>query len=169
MTPEDHLRAALAGLGFQDDPETAQTPERLAQFLREFAPGEPPVLSTFPVTSSGAVVLRDLPFYALCAHHLLPFFGTATIAYMPSDRVGGFSGIARMLQYRSRGPQIQERMAEQLADDMVASMGATGVVVKLSARQLCMEMRGACTPGNIDVFAERGDTAPIYKALNSGA
>jgi GTP cyclohydrolase I len=159
----------LTGLGFQDDPETAQTPERMAQFLREFSPGEPPVLSTFPVNSSGAVVLRDLPFYALCAHHLLPFFGTATIGYVPSDRVGGFSGIARLLQYRSRGPQLQERMAEQLADDMVSSMGATGVVVKLSARQLCMEMRGACTPGTIDVFAERGDTSPIYKVINPGA
>lgn len=165
MSPEEHLRLALAGLGYGDDPETQKTPERLAAFLRERVQGERPALSTFPAQNSGPVIMRDMPFHALCAHHLLPFFGTATIAYQPHNKVGGFSGIARLLTYHCLGPQLQERVAEALADSLVETLSPRGVIVRLTARQLCMEMRGADLFGNIDVVAQRGDTDLLLPLL----
>lgn len=156
LTAEDHLRRALELLGWADDPETQQTPERVASMLRELSAGEEPVLSTFAVTSPGPVVLRDMPFYALCAHHLLPFFGKATVAYWPGQRVGGFSGIARLLQHHCQGPQLQERIAHQLKQSLIDQLQPRGVIVRLSARQLCMEMRGARCSADITVEAAWG-------------
>ena len=164
-TSEEAFSAFLASIGWTDDPELVHTPRRFTELLQSFTPGPKPSLSTFPVDGGGAVVLRDLPFHSLCAHHLLPFFGTADIAYQPDARVGGFSGVARMLAFHARRPQLQERLARDLAADLQGALGARGVVVRLRARQLCMEMTGACSPGTVEVWASDGEVANLREIL----
>lgn len=169
-TPEKHLADLLASLGFSGDPEMEGTPARVAELLRSFVPAaEPPRLSSFPAPAgarSGAVTLRDVPFYSLCAHHLLPFFGTATIAYLPGDKVAGFSALSDAVRHFADRPQIQERLAEQIADHLFDALAPRGLVVRLVARQLCMEMRGDRSTGEAEVVVHRG---PEADALLAGA
>jgi len=158
----------LAELGFSGDPEMDQTPHRFTELMRGFVPqGDPPVPSTFPADGSGPVVLRDVPFHSLCVHHLLPFFGSATIAYRPWDRVAGFSSIAGVVGYWAQRPQLQERMAEQVADNLFQALEPQGLVVRLVARQLCMEMRGVRASGEAEVLAFRADAADLVPLARS--
>ena len=88
------------------------------------------------------VLIRDVPFYSLCEHHLLPFFGTAHVAYVPAGRVLGLSKIPRLVDVYAHRLQIQERLTRQLAEGLRSVTGARGVGVVLAARHLCLEMRG---------------------------
>lgn len=156
MSPEDALAVALDALGYRSDPECAQTPARLLEVLRAFAPGQPaPALETFAVAGGDPVVLRGLPFHSLCAHHLLPFFGEAEIAYRPGTRVAGLGALARQLRHVARQPQLQERLGASLAERLHAELGGP-VAVRLRARQMCMEMRGIESPGTVETLAWRG-------------
>jgi GTP cyclohydrolase I len=160
-TPETHLRAALDALGYVDDPELGDTPRLFAGLLTEFAPGQPrPALTTFPAPGPDPVILRDLPFYSLCAHHLLPFFGHATIGYVPGAWVAGLGGVARVLQHHARQPQLQERLTRQLAQDLFGTLEPTAITVRLTARQMCMEMRGARSTGQIESTVTLGAPHP---------
>lgn len=153
MSPEDHLRAAFEGLGLLADAESARTPHRVAELLAAFTPAtEAPALDPIPSNGCGPVVLRDLPFHSLCVHHLLPFFGTATIGYLPHERIVGLGGIARTLRHFARRPQLQERMGMAIAAHLVACLdtATTGVIVRLRARHLCMEMRGVESTGEVE-------------------
>lgn len=166
MTPEQHLAAALDALGYAADPECAATPARLLEVLREFAPGRPPPpLEDFEAPGRDPVVLRDLPFHSLCAHHLLPFLGTATIAYIPSGRIAGLGAIARALRHFARQPQLQERLGAQLADHLHARLGGP-VLVRLRSRQMCMEMRGVESAGLVETHTARGgDSEWLHRLL----
>ena len=165
-TPEQHLADLLAALGFVGDPEMEGTPERVVEMLRGFAPtAEPPKLTAFPAPNKGPIVLRDVPFHSLCAHHLLPFFGTAAVAYVPGPRVAGFGALAGAIKHFAERPQIQERMAEQLADHLHEALAPRGLVVRLVARQMCMEMRGARATGEAEVLAFRGDTTGLVELI----
>ncbi len=156
MRAVDHLTAVLDDLGYRADPEGLDTPARFHEVLREFAPGQPtPPLDCFPAPGQDLVVLRALPFHSLCAHHLLPFFGEADIAYRPAAKVAGLGGIARALRHFARQPQLQERLGAALAEHLHAALGAP-VGVRLRARQLCMEMRGIESPGAVETRAWRG-------------
>jgi GTP cyclohydrolase I len=93
------------------------------------------------------VLLRDLPFYSLCEHHLAPFFGTAVIGYIPDKRVVGVSKLSRVLEVYARRLQIQERLTQQVADALMEHLHPIGVGVSLTARHLCMESRGICKQG----------------------
>ncbi len=134
---EDPGREGLAG-----------TPERVARSLRHLTEG-------YAMDAAGAVgdalfeqdydqlvLVKDLPFYSLCEHHLLPFFGAAHVAYMPRGRVIGLSKVPRLVDVYSRRLQIQERMTREIAEGLEQVTGAAGVAVVLEARHLCMEMRG---------------------------
>ncbi len=158
--PEDHLAACLRLLGWsaEDDPELGETPERVASWLKEFDPSAPiPDLKTFETPAgSGPVVLRGLPFHSLCAHHLLPFFGTADVAYRPAERIVGLGAVPELLRALARRPQLQERLGQQVARQLQDQLGARGVAVRLTARQLCMEMRGACSPGSVETWSTLG-------------
>ena len=156
MTPEEHLAAALAGLGFTGDPEMSRTPELVAALLRELLPQPVPTFEPLVTGSTDLIILRDLPFHSLCAHHLLPFFGTATLAYRPAGRIAGLGSLARVLESLSRRPQLQERLAATLADTLLTALAATTVGVHLRARHLCLEMRGARVSANVEVTAIRG-------------
>jgi len=160
----DLIRAL--GLDAADEPELERTPARLAELYREiFAgldPSTEPDLAIFPRPPSAArdlVVVRDLPFYSLCVHHFVPFFGHAHVAYLPGDSLIGISGPARLLEHYSRRPQLQERIAAQLADHLERALAPRGVAVVLEARHLCMEMRGIRAMGRVETRVMRGELA----------
>jgi len=93
------------------------------------------------------VVERDIPFYSLCEHHMLPFFGVAHVAYVPTDKVIGLSKIARIVKAKAAGLQIQERLTADIADEVQRVLDPVGVGVVLEAEHLCMAMRGVRAPG----------------------
>ena len=104
------------------------------------------------------VVLRNLTFYSVCEHHLLPFFGQAHLAYIPSGRVAGISKLARSLEVAARRPQLQERLTSQWADAVFTVLNPAGLVAEVEAEHLCMSMRGVRKPGSrMTTLAVRGD------------
>lgn len=106
------------------------------------------------------VVFRDLSFFSMCEHHLLPFFGHAHVGYVPNGRVAGASKLVRALEVVARRPQVQERMTRELADAVYRSLHPDGVAVVLEAEHLCMSMRGVRKPGSMVVTtAARGPFA----------
>ncbi len=158
----DLLRAL--GLSAATEPELAQTPARVAELYREVLsgldPAATPDLATFPHDGQGdLVVVRDLEFHSLCVHHMVPFFGRATIAYLPGDTLVGISAPARLLEVYSRRPQLQERLGQQIADHLERLVRPRGVAVVIEARHLCMEMRGIRRRGLVETRAVRGELA----------
>ena len=93
------------------------------------------------------VAMTDITFYSMCAHHLLPFWGRAHVAYIPPDQIVGLSKLARMVEYYARRPQIKERMTQQIAEYLEKELSPLGTMVVVDARHLCMEMRGVEKPG----------------------
>ena len=157
------MRQVLEAVG--EDPNREgllETPRRMAEMYRELFAGldQDPVevLSTqFDEDHQEMVILRDAPFYSMCEHHLLPFYGTAHVAYIPNGRIVGISKLARALEVLARRPQVQERMTSQLADAVMAALQPDGVAVVVQAEHLCMAMRGVKKPGaTIHTSAMRG-------------
>lgn len=136
-----------------DDPNLVDTERRVARAYRElFAGLEPdaePRLSTFPNNEGYAeiVSLTNIPFYSVCSHHFLPFFGTAHVGYVPGRRLLGLSKLARVVEFYARRPQLQERLTQQVATLIDERVAPAGVIVVVEARHLCMEMRGVSAPG----------------------
>lgn len=96
----------------------------------------------FEAPGSGMVVVRDIEFYSLCEHHILPFFGTVSVGYLPGEKIVGLSKVARLVDLFARRLQVQERFAQQLCDTLYEHLKARGVMVSCRARHLCMQMRG---------------------------
>jgi GTP cyclohydrolase IA len=94
------------------------------------------------------VVLRDIPFYSMCEHHLLPFHGVAHFGYLPNGQIVGISKIARLVECLSRRPQVQERLAGQIVDIFCQELSPAGAGVVMEAEHLCMTMRGVKKPGS---------------------
>lgn len=169
--PIDHVRALLIAVGENPNREgLMETPARYVKALREMTSGyaiEP--LSLLKTFGDGAdnydqmVVLRRAPFYSLCEHHLAPFFGEATIAYIPSGRVVGLSKLARLLDCYARRLQVQERLTQQIASALNEGLSPQGVGVYINARHLCMESRGIRKPGSSTI------TSALYGALREDA
>jgi GTP cyclohydrolase IA len=160
--PEQHLAAFLSALGFNGDPEMKETARRFSEFMGAFVPEpERPILSQCAMTQSGPIALREMPFHSLCAHHLLPFFGTVSVAYLPNEVLAGLGSVPRALRYVARRPQLQERLTEELADFLFEALKPVGLVVSSKARHLCVEMRGSETPMEVLVVARRGETAAL--------
>lgn len=168
------VAALIRALGLDPvtEPELVQTPARVADLYAEiFAglePGAEPRPVTFPLAGAGIragskagdlVVVRELPFYSLCVHHFVPFFGRAHVAYLPGRRLVGLSGVARVLEFYARRPQLQERLGAQVADHLMRLLRARGVAVVIEARHLCMEMRGVRKRGVFETRALRGELA----------
>jgi GTP cyclohydrolase I len=97
------------------------------------------------------VVLKDIPFYSLCEHHLLPFHGVAHVGYVPNGRIVGISKLARVVETLARRPQVQERLTSQIADLLLEELQAKGAAVVIEAEHLCMTMRGVKKPGSVMV------------------
>jgi GTP cyclohydrolase I len=153
------------GLDPAAEPELRRTPARVAQLYAEvfggLDPAAEPDLETFPHPGGGddLVVVRDMPFYSVCVHHLVPFFGHALVAYVPGEKIIGISGPARLVDFYGRRPQLQERMGNEIADHLERLLRPRGVAVVLEARHLCMEMRGIRKPGVVETRAVRGALA----------
>jgi GTP cyclohydrolase I len=155
----DRIRAAvreiLAAVGEDPDREgLADTPDRVARMYAEMFSGlrhdpREHLRKTFTQKYDEVVLVRDIEFASMCEHHLLPFTGTAHVAYLPAGKVAGLSKLARVVDSMARRPQIQEQMAEQIADLLMDELGARGVAVILEAEHTCMTIRGVRKPGSI--------------------
>jgi GTP cyclohydrolase I len=148
---ERAVRDLLSALGRDvDDPELLETPRRVAAAYAELLTPEPFEFTTFGNDEGyrELVLVADIPFQSLCAHHLLPFHGVAHVAYLPADRIVGLSKLARVVDRLSRGLQVQERLTQQVADFLHARLQAGGVGVVLSAEHQCMSLRGARAHGS---------------------
>jgi len=152
---EAGVRLILEGVG--EDPERPGlqgTPRRVALMYQEICAGlhNDPREFIHPIpaeTHDELVIVRDIPLYSLCEHHLLPFVGVAHIAYIPKDgRIVGLSKLARVADMMAKQPQIQERLTTQIADLLFEELKATGVMVVIEAEHMCMEMRGIKKPGS---------------------
>ena len=153
---EDAVRQILLETG--EDPARdglRDTPKRVRRMYAELTAGyhvDPERLvnnAIFDVDYSEMVVVKDIPFYSLCEHHLLPFFGQAAVAYIPEGRVIGLSKIPRIVEMYSRRLQVQERMTKQIADFLMERLQPRGVGVVVEASHLCAVMRGVRKPGTI--------------------
>ena len=143
------VRELLVELG--EDPEReglVKTPLRVAQamsFLTQGYRNNPDKVinnALFTQDTGGMVIVKDIEVYSMCEHHMLPFFGRCHIGYIPNGRVFGVSKLARMVDMYARRLQLQERLTEQISQQVMDSVGAKGVGVMIEARHLCMMMRG---------------------------
>jgi len=153
---EAAVRQILLEIG--EDPDRqglVGTPERVHRMYTELTAGyhvDPDRLingAIFDVDYSEMVVVKDIPFYSLCEHHLLPFFGWAAVAYIPRGKVIGLSKIPRIVETYARRLQVQERLTQQIADFLMERLSPLGVGVVLEATHLCAVMRGVRKPGTI--------------------
>ena len=161
MIQERTIENAIADLlrFIGEDPQRPglkDTPRRVAEMYQDLFSGvhqdpSQELLVGFEEGHHDLVVLRNIPFYSMCEHHLIPFFGSAHIAYLPNGRVVGVSKMVRALEVLTHRPQLQERLTAQLADTLFAALQAEGVAVVLKAEHLCMSMRGVQKPGTLVV------------------
>ncbi len=161
---ERAVREILEAIG--EDPEReplAGTPQRVARMYADLFSGlaEDPteyLQVNFEEGHQEMVILRDIPFYSFCEHHLLPFHGRAHVGYVPDGRVVGLSKLARVVEAYARRPQLQERLTSQIADCIMGSLRPDGVAVVVEAEHLCMTMRGVKKPGTMVITsATRGN------------
>ena len=150
----DLVEALLAELGEDPSrPGLKATPARVARALRELTEGyaaDPEQIATgavFEQDYDEMVVVKDIPFYSLCEHHMLPFFGTCHVGYLPRGKVIGLSKIPRLVEAFAHRLQLQERMTREIAEALNAAVAPRGVGVVMEARHLCMEMRGVQKTG----------------------
>ena len=148
------VESLLAELG--EDPERQglkATPQRVSRALRELTdgygvkPDEVIADAVFDQDYDEMVVVKDIPFYSLCEHHMLPFFGHVHVGYLPKGKVVGLSKIPRLVEVFSHRLQIQEQLTREVAEALNATLAPRGVGVVVEARHLCMEMRGVEKPG----------------------
>jgi len=174
-----HVREIIRLVG--EDPEREglrKTPERYEKALKFLTSGYHQNVdhvlngATFSVSYDEMVVVKDIEFFSLCEHHLLPFFGKAHVAYLPSNKVVGLSKIARLVNMFARRLQIQERMTCQIAKSIEEKIAPQGVGVIIEARHLCMQMRGvekqhgsAVTSAMLGAFRENKQTRDEFLAL----
>ncbi|MFP6663538.1 MAG: GTP cyclohydrolase I FolE [Deltaproteobacteria bacterium] len=176
---EEQFRAILKALG--EDPEREglrKTPARCAKSLLELTRGyaeDPETIingALFTEEYSEMIIMKDIDFFSLCEHHMLPFFGKAHIAYLPSGKIVGISKLARLVDVFARRLQVQERMTTQIAEILMKKLGAEGVAVVVEAEHLCMRMRGVekqnsyvVTSSMLGVFRERRETREEFMNL----
>jgi GTP cyclohydrolase I len=153
-----HMRSIIEALGLDtSDPNLKDTHERVARMYLEMfhglSEGAEPKVTAFPNVEryTAMVMEKDIPFYSLCAHHFVPFYGHAHAAYIPNERIVGLSKIPRIVEFYARRPQLQERLTEQIAGFMADTLLPQGVMVVVEARHLCVEMRGVKKPGALTV------------------
>ena len=160
---EEAIRLLLEGIG--EDPEReglVDTPKRIAKMYQEICGGmyesaEEHLKKTFTAEDAEMVVEKDIQFYSMCEHHMLPFYGKVHIAYIPDGKVVGLSKLARTVEVYARRLQLQEQMTVQIAEALMEHLAPKGVMVYAEAEHMCMTMRGVKKPGSKTVsIAMRG-------------
>ncbi len=171
---KEAVRLLLEGIG--EDVDRAglrETPDRIARMYGEIFAGMDEdagehLTKTFAVASNEIVLVKDITFYSICEHHLMPFYGKAHIAYLPDGKVVGLSKLARTVEVYARRPQIQEQMTIQIVEAVMEHLKPQGAIVMLEAEHLCMTMRGVEKPGSrTTTLASRGcfQEDPKWQAL----
>ncbi|MCY0887518.1 MAG: GTP cyclohydrolase I FolE [Alicyclobacillaceae bacterium] len=168
---EAAVRMILEAVGENPDREgLLDTPARVSRMYEEIFAGlhknpANELSARFHVQHDEIVFVRDIPFYSMCEHHLLPFFGRAHVAYLPSHgTVTGLSKLARLVDTVAKRPQVQERMTNEIADTLHRGLDPRGVMVVVDAEHLCMNMRGIQKPGSKTLtIATRGEFAEDIK------
>jgi GTP cyclohydrolase I len=184
MIDQDAIKKAVSSIitGIGEDPTReglVGTPNRVAEMYVELFAGmdvDPceELAVGFEEGHREMIVMKDIPFYSMCEHHLLPFYGVAHVGYIPNEsgRVVGASKIARVVEIIARRPQLQERMTTQIADAMTKGIKPDGVGVVIEAEHLCMTMRGIKKPGSTvltsavrGIFRSRSKTRAEFFSL----
>jgi len=154
----ERVREVLVELGLDlDEPNLRTTHERVArmylEMFRGLDQGSQPRVTTFPNDENyrAMVMEKNIPFYSMCSHHLVPFYGHAHIAYVPGDKILGLSKFARILEFYAKRPQLQERLTEQVVTFLEEELRPRGAMVVIEARHLCVEMRGVEKSGAMTV------------------
>jgi GTP cyclohydrolase I len=180
---QDMVERMLVMLG--EDPKRnglLKTPERVSKALQFMTAGYTQNIDTllngalFPIEYDEMVIVKDIDFFSMCEHHLLPFFGRCHVGYMPNKKVVGLSKIPRLVDAFSRRLQVQERLTVEIADTLQSKLKAHGVAVVMEARHLCMMMRGvekqntvAVTSSMLGVFRTQLQTREEFlKLINHG-
>ena len=151
---EQAIRLLLEGIGEDPDREgLAETPDRIARMYEEICGGmnedaEEHLKKTFTAENNEMVVEKDITFYSMCEHHMLPFYGKVHIAYIPDGKVVGLSKLARTVEVFARRAQIQEQLTVQIAEALEEHLKPKGVMVYIEAEHMCMTMRGIKKPGS---------------------
>lgn len=123
------------------------TPRRFVRMMRELTTTEPFDFTTFDTSSDEMIVLSPIPFYTLCAHHIVPFYGQAHIGYVPNTKLAGLSKFGRLVKNMVKGLWVQEELTAAIADALETKLEPRGVAVILRGEHMCMAMRGICMPG----------------------
>lgn len=148
------IKLLLEGIGEEPEREgLLETPDRIARMYEELCSGMEEdagkiLAKTFHTEKTEMVLEKDITFYSLCEHHMLPFYGKVHIAYIPDGQIVGLSKLARCVEVFARRLQIQERMTEQIADAVMEYLNPKGVMVLAEAEHMCMTMRGVKKPGS---------------------
>ena len=175
---EEAVKLLLEGIG--EDPKREgliDTPARIGRMYEEIFSGldENPsvhLAKRFTCENNEIVLEKDITFYSMCEHHLLPFYGKAHVAYIPNGEVLGLSKLARTVEVFAKRPQLQERMTAQIADAIMEELNCQGVMVVVEAEHMCMTMRGIKKPGSRTVtcvargaFEQEEKKAAFYRML----
>ena len=160
---EQAVRLFLEGIGEDVNREgLVDTPKRISNMCEEIFAGlhddvAKYLSKTFNASNNEMVIEKDITFYSVCEHHIVPFYGKAHIGYIPNGKVVGLSKLARTVEVYARRPQIQEQMTADIADAIMRELDAEGVIVMIEAEHMCMTMRGIKKPGTKTVsYATRG-------------
>lgn len=182
MSPEEHVRGLLQAIGEDPNREGLEkTPGRVVRALEFLTKGyqEDPneILNSalFSEEYSEMILLKDLDFFTMCEHHMLPFFGKAHVAYIPSNKILGLSKLARLFEVFARRLQVQERLTTQVATSLMQAIEPQGVGVVVEAEHLCMRMRGVekqnsvvVTSAMLGTFRTRRETREEFVSLIRG-
>lgn len=159
---EKLIRGLLNELGENPDREgLVGTPARIAEMYQEIFAGyrmndDAELDASFVSEEIDAIVVKDIRFYSMCEHHMLPFYGKIQIVYIPSGKVFGISKLNRVVERYARRLQIQERLTRQIADAIITGMGVKGISVVVEAKHLCMKMRGVRNDSSVITECNRG-------------
>jgi len=159
---EKLIRGLLIELGEDPDKEgLVGTPARIAEMYQEIFAGyrmndDAELDASFVSEEIDAIVVKDIRFYSMCEHHMLPFYGKIQIVYIPSGKVFGISKLNHAVERYARRLQIQERLTRQIADAIITGMGVKGISVVVEAKHLCMKMRGVRNDSSVITECNRG-------------
>lgn len=161
---EEGVRLILEGIGEDIHREgLLDTPERIGRMYEEIFGGLYEdagihLCKTFQAKDNEMIVEKDITFYSICEHHLMPFYGKCHVAYIPNGKVVGLSKLARTVEVYAKRPQIQEQLTAQIADAIMEHLDAKGAMVMMEAEHMCMTMRGVKKPGSSTVtIVTRGE------------
>lgn len=167
------VKLILEGIG--EDPNREgllETPDRVYRMYEEIfeginKDGKEYLEKTFTVQNDDLVIEKDIIFYSMCEHHLVPFFGKAHIAYIPNGKVAGLSKLARTVEIHAKKPQLQEKLTSEVAEDIMKYLDAKGVAVMIEGEHTCMTMRGVKKPGTKTITTSYRGICEEDRALRS--